>query len=1080
MAHNKHILLVLFVLACVNAKPLFAQRSIFEHFSTEQGLSNSHVICLFQDRHGFIWVGTNNGLNKFDGYRFIHFSNHLDDPKSISNNTINAILESQDGALWIGTNGGLNRFDPLTETFLHFRHDPENAQSLSHNRVMALLEDENGFIWAGTKNGLERLDPLTGSFSLFELSAPGTEIPWFEITAIAQLSPDSLSGFIVGTWGAGVFYFDRQTRSYSPLEMEKLILPVWINDFFVDEKGVLWAAGSSCDIYRYHPEIRKFEIARDDLEMVGRDIQSVCVTRSGQIVLGRGGEGLSLLAPDLETEEDFLLHPDAHDTYSNWVNDILEDREGGIWIAKMGDGVSRFFPSRRKFQVFEHLEGDEKSLSSNAVTAILETRKGDLWIATRQQGINVRRKGQEGFSHLRKSRGGLVTDEILSLHEDSHGRIWVGTWGGGISVYDPGSGKFRSFLPDPDKPDGLISRFVGGFCETREGDLWIGTPDGIAVIALDAWEEGRFRNFFHDPENPLSLSHRRSDVIFQDHKGDIWVGTDAGGLNLYDPSSGGFIHFRHDPYNPHSLGSDKVLDIFEDSRNRLWIGTFGGGLSLFDPVRNGFTHFSTQEGLPNDVVGGIVEDEMGNLWLLNGAGLSRLNPEDGSIANYSAHDGLAGNKMQFRSILCSKTGKIMCGSQDGVSVFHPDSLGKNQFVPPIVLLSLRKFSSSEKAEELGLNERNEVTLSFREKIITLEFAALSYKNPSQNQYAYQLEGFNKEWIHLGNKREVTFTSLQPGAYTFRVKGSNDDGVWNEEGASLRIVVLPPWWRTQGAMLLWTMLIALALFGAIRFQMGRNAERQEARRLKDLNNAKSAFLSTVSHELRTPLTSIMGFSMIIKKRLEEKLFPYTDLSDAKRERTAGQVLENIDIVVAESERLTALINDVLDLAKIEAGKIIWQMEALSIEEMMQWAEASSAALFEPKGMKLAWKADPDLPLFYGDRNRILQVLINLFSNAVKFSEKGPVECTARREGAFLVVRVRDHGIGIPAKEIPHIFEKFRQVTDDTLSGKPQGTGLGLPISKEIVEHHGGKIWVESEPGKGSTFIFTLPVQKSPPL
>ncbi|MCB9285111.1 MAG: hypothetical protein H6563_13630 [Lewinellaceae bacterium] len=1072
---------IFFVFALTNTSLVFSQRIVFEHFSTENGLSNNQVECLFQDRYGFIWIGTANGLNKFDGYQFTHYSNHLDEPTTISNNAIHAILESRDGALWVGTNGGLNRFDPLSETFRYFRNIPGDPNSLIHNRVVALHQDESGFLWAGTPLGLEKLNPETGTFTHYQITAPETDIPWFEISAIAELTPDPEADLIIGTWGAGVFRFNRKTGQFYPLEVEGLPLPCWVSAFFLDNKGLLWMAASSCNIYRFNPDIPRFEIARKDTEVTTRNLQAICVTQNGQMLVGRGGEGLSILGPDLRSSEDFLLYPDSPDPYSNWVTAIFEDREGGVWIGKMGYGISRFYPKKRKFKVYEHIEGDDKSLSSNIVTGIMETKKGALWVATRRDGINIQKPAREGeFTHLRKSPGGLSTDEIVSLHEDRNGLIWIGTWGHGINVFDPQKKKFFTFRPASDDPQSLVSNFINGFCETKEGELWIATTDGISVLALNEWKKGRFRNYRLDPDEPRSLSYRRADVIVQDHIGRIWIGTNAGGLDLYDPACDGFIHFRHDPYNPRSLGSDRVLDIFEDSHHRLWIGTFGGGLSLFHPESNDFNHYSTQEGLPSDEILGITEDATGYLWLTTGNGLSRFEVDSVRFTNYYAYDGLAGNNLQDRSLIrCPNGGNILCGSRSGLSVFNPDSLVKNQFVPPIVLLSLKKYRTDgyirENTSEAGLNERREVILSYREKIITLEFAALSFNNPSKNQYAYRLRGYNEDWIYLGNKREVTFTSLRPGTYTFQVKGSNDDGIWNEEGTSLRITVLPPWWSTKWAMLIWSGLIVFLLFNVVRFQVNRNVERHEAAKLKELNDAKSAFLSTVSHELRTPLTSIMGFSKLIKKRLEEKIFPYTDLSDPKRQRVSAQVIGNIDIVISETERLTDLINDVLDLAKIEAGKVVWHMELLSIEEMIRRAESSTASLFEEKKRNLICSVAPDLPPFMGDGNRILQVLINLIFNAVKFSEKGPVRCEAHLEGSFIEVSVIDQGIGIATQDLPRIFEKFRQLNEDTLSDRPLGTGLGLPICKEIVEHHGGKIWVESTPGKGSTFVFTLPVQ-----
>jgi signal transduction histidine kinase len=409
-------------------------------------------------------------------------------------------------------------------------------------------------------------------------------------------------------------------------------------------------------------------------------------------------------------------------------------------------------------------------------------------------------------------------------------------------------------------------------------------------------------------------------------------------------------------------------------------------------------------------------------------------------------------------------------------------LHTNGHVPDIVFtdfkISNRSVSHKTPGSPLttSIAYSRKIVLPTDVKIISFEFAALDFADPSKNQFACKMEGFDADWQYLGTTHSATYTNLAPGNYVFRVRGSNNDGVWNETGASIDIEILAPWWATWWAYILYGLVIGGILYTFYQLQAKRKQARAEAGRLKDLNDAKSQFLSTVSHELRTPLTSIMGFSKIIRKRLEERILPNLDRSDPKTDRAAEQVVSNLGIVISESERLTALINDVLDLAKIESGKIVWHEERLDVSDLIKRATAATATLFEQKNIPLQLNIEPGLPDTLGDPDRLLQVLVNLLSNAVKFTDAGAVTCSARLQNAHtLLMAVADTGVGVPEEFRQMIFEKFRQVTGDTLTDKPQGTGLGLAISKEIVEHHGGRIWLESAPGKGSVFCFTLPVR-----
>lgn len=1054
----------------------FCQDLALTHFEKENGLSSNSVLCVTQDQQGFLWIGTINGLNKYDGYRFTKFVNQQEDSTSISDNFINDIFVSPTGSIWLATNGGLNELEPQTGAFKTYRRSGNNPD----DRVAAVTGDRDGNIWSGTRFGLEKLDPASGEYRQFRMDSSILAFPWYEVSELAEASGESQNGLLVGTWGAGAYLFQEETGEFQALEFEGHALPIWVNDFYQDFQGKIWAVVNSANVYQYDPVKRHFSTAWTEPNIPGRDMHAIFVGADKEIYVGRGGTGISIIDPDLGTSRDFLLHDASFDLHFNWVKSIFRDREGGLWMGKLNGGLSRFVPRSLEFKVFRHRATDPESLSDNYITSILETSQGEMWIATRRHGLNIL-SDQGVFKPFEEAYGQTPTREIMCLFEDNDHRIWVGSWGMGMWVYSPGTKRFHHFNADPLNSQALCNPFIEDIMETSEGELWIATAGGISILDLENWQAGSFRHLKYDDQDPDGLSFPRTTALLEDRDGFIWVGTDQGGINLFDRKLDGFIHFHHDPYDPKSLSNDRIRDIFQDRDGGIWFATDGGGLNLLEKDQSGFIHFTSRDGLASDEVMGITSDQTGHMWISTGFGLSSFDPSGLKFENYYQYDGLAGNDMASQSIIYSPaTHKIWCGSRNGLSVFDPLRLSRNEEIPPVVIQSVYKYNSEGMPQLIPLDRQKEqypgVRLSYEDRIVTIEFAALSFNHPARNLYAYKLEGYNDEWIHLGTRREVTFTSLPPGNYTFHVRGSNDDEVWNEKGASILLVVDFPWWRRWWSVTAVVCVLAGLGYLLLRYWNRRNSEKEESRRLKYLNEAMSEFIATVSHELRTPLTSIRGFSQIVKKRLQDRIFPFTDLSDEKRVLTSNQIISNMDIVVKESERLTMLINDLLDLSRIESGKIDLQLEPLHLREIVNVAKERTETIFLEKEMALDIQIKGELPLIYADRNRILQVMINLLSNAVKFSNVGTVFCSASCDGEYVQVAVRDQGTGIPAENLTRIFEKFSQLSDNVTMIKPRGTGLGLPISREIIQQHGGKMWVESTVREGSVFYFTLPVYK----
>ena len=1051
----------------------------FERIQVVQGLRLGDILSIQQDSQGFMWFGTWDGLYKYDGYSLTGYKHDRLDSTSLGNNLIFSLYEDRAGTLWIGTAGsGLNRFSSEQEEFTRFVRNPNDPHSLNANVVRSIYEDRSGTLWVGTWNGLNKFDRDTGKFTrvLCDPEPKNPSAP--DSYGVLSIFEDRSGTLWVATTGRGLHMLDRETGEFTrfvhdPGNAHNLSSNVVLS-IHEDRSGTLWV-GTAKGLNRFDRENEQFRRfvhdPKNPYSLSANNIWSIHEDRTGRLLIGTD-DGLNIFEPNKEQFVRLVHEPkNLHSLSSNVVQSIHEDRTGALWIGT-ADGVNRLDREQQRFAHFVHDPGNPHSLSHKSVGAIHEDRSGTLWVGT-EGGLNKldRDTGQfRHFVHDPKNPHSLSHNNVTSVHEDRSGTLWVGTRGG-LNRFDRDTEQFMRFVHDPENPHSLSANDIWSIHEDRTGTLWIGTAPG-GLNRFDREQES-FTHFVHDPNDSRSLGNNVVTSIYEGSSGMLWFGTGGGGINRYDREREQFTLFVHDSDNPRSLSHDWVGVVFEDHAGTLWAATWYGGLNKLDHDTKLFTLYTEKNGLPTNHICNIEEDEHSRLWLGTLNGLSRFDPQSETFRNFDVDDGLKNNLFNWNACIKSRSGELFFGGDNGIDYFHPDSVRDNPHIPPVVITRFTRYNSGD-AEgnpiiEKGISERQYLDLSYDDRILTFEFAALNFRNPLKNQYAYKLEGFNEDWIQLGTKHDVTFTNLDPGEYTLRVKGSNNDGIWNEEGTSLRITVIPPWWRTRWAYGLYVLLFMTALYGIRDYELRRLQLRNalkiknvEAEKLQELDRLKSRFFASISHEFRTPLTLILG--------------PVEKWLNGMRQK---EMQADFHIVQRNARRLQQLINQLLDLSKLEAGKMRLHAAPGNIVELMRMIVMTFESLAKQKGIDLQFRAEEEEIRAYVDRDKLEKILTNLLSNAFKFTENQGEVAVAAAVGknelptaaGFVEIRVSDTGVGIPEDQIDKVFDRFHQVEKRP---NHSGTGIGLALTKELVELHHGHIAVDSAVGKGTTFIVKLPL------
>lgn len=1041
----------------------------FARISREQGLSQGNVTCIVQDKKGFMWFGTRDGLNRFDGYGITVFRHNAGDSTTISHNYIRSLYCDKAGRLWIGTESGLNVYVPEKESFKSFK--TVRTSNSSVNKIKAIIEDRKGNLWIGSAGGLRLFKVHTEEFIMPEhFSVEG-----IVATDIEDIAEDRAGNIVVATWNDGLYVItpDRTARHYTSVDGDQRTLGSdFLKKIYVDRSGKIWIGTTKGGLNLFDLEREVFTRFRKGQVngVTSDDVLAISEDNQGRLWIGTQNGGINLL----DSKRNLFSYIVANESKekglsSGSIYSIYRDKDSNMWVGTFSAGVNFWANANKKFDLL--LKGDHaRALNNSNALCVLEDKAGRVMIGTDGGGINVfnKQSGTVEYITLQQGLQGKVKSNYpLCFYRDSGGLIWIGSFYGQVSVYNPARKRFDHLALGSDVDH------VSAICEDSKGRMWFGTW-GQGLIAYDKNKKKFQRYIPSDKEG--TLSHQIIFSIYNDRQSKLWIGTEGGGLNLFDPVSQKFTVFKAANGGVNSLSNNIVNCIFESKRGELWIGTHGG-LNKLDRATMHFSTLRMKDGMASDVVQAILEDDHGKLWISTNQGITRFNPDTNEFRNYDDSDGLQPNSFNRLSAFKNNNGVMYFGGVAGLNIFHPDSIRDNTLPPPVHFTALQifnkpvRFGSDNSTLETSITESNHLTLSYKQSVFSLEFVALNYTFPEKNQYAYKLEGFDDEWNNIGTQRKATYTNLHPGNYVLKVRASNNDGIWNDVGATMNIIIIPPFWQTWWAKTFYI----LVLIGLIIGLRGVFIQRMRVRNRLEMDEMKLRFYANISHEFRTPLTLILG--------------PLNELKD----RLTGEQsqVKLIDLMHRNGVRLHKLINQAMHIYELDAGFTRLKVSrddlvtlCRSLKESFQYESEKQNIAFT-----LEVSAD-DSPTFF-DKDKVEKIILNLLSNSFKYTSPGgcikitltvapavqykdlPAKFLKGKKKAerWACVAVGDNGIGIAHDSQPKIFDRFFRADDSR-----EGTGIGLALAQQLALSHYGEILVKSEQGKGSTFTLWLPINE----
>jgi two-component system, sensor histidine kinase ChiS len=1047
---RKKIILGLFIAFLIVAQLLASEiPEQFISYTTEDGLPHNTVRAIAQDSVGFMYFGTQDGLVRFDGNKVQTFRHDHHHPYTLSNNFITSLYVGRSNKLWIGTRDGFNQFDLITEKIIPFRNDSTDPFSLGNNSIHSVYEDTSGIVWIATSGGgLNRFDPRMGTFIRYQRDPTDPHSIGFNY--ISCITEDDTGILWLGTTGKGIIRFNRITDTFTTYEFQPGIAESFrsnvVRSITQDASGLLWI-GTYGGFHLFDPErgyIRHWtqaEIPGNSLSE--NSVWSIKEDSDQMLWIATFGGGMNRFDPKTEEFKHWLCNDDKKDAISsNSLFTLFFDNVGTLWIGT-ANGISKINDARKQIATYAHNPRNPNTLAASMVSAIFEDSSGIVWVGA--GGLNkLDRELNTVTRYMAKpdDRSQLSHSRITTIHQDATGMLLVGTEGGGLNLFDPYRQTFRQFRQEIQDQRKLSHDAIWTSCIDRYGNLWIGTAGG----GLNKFEGSSetFTRWLADIGDAHALTNNFITSIIEDRDAFLWVGTDGGGVHRFDPQTGIFTRYQSKQENQTGISSNFISVLFQDSRGILWVGTSGGGLNKciagdpIQPDRMSCFAYDEKSGFPSDVIQGILEDNRGNLWISTNRGIVVLNPHDNSFRTYDRFDGLQGNEFERGSCFKNTNGELMFGGFNGMNVFHPENISDNLVPPPIVITGLRFLNNPVVIGENSMLQKvpwatDVVTMPYDRSMVTFEFAALDYRFPRKNQYAYKLDGFNEDWIYCGNERTATFTNLNPGTYTFRVKGSNNDGIWNQEGTTMKLVILPPYWKTWWfqAVLLMSVAGFLAFLFYSRIEHYKKARSQQQEFSKRLIQSQELERKRIAAELHDGLAQNL------------LLINYEIIKHIPSENPESSSLNNA---------LTYLKESVNEVREIAYNLHPHQLDRLGLTKAL---ESAAQRVAHASGMKLNMHLENiDTHIPTDNQIHVYRIIQEVFTNIVKHAEASKCDFSIRIEGKVIQIRLVDNGKGF-------IYSKSKQ----TMSGTK---GFGLSDIEERAKLIGGTLHIDTALQRGTLF------------
>ncbi|MBL4560273.1 MAG: response regulator [Labilibaculum sp.] len=1074
----KHIFLVLFFLVC--SIQVRGDERKFKYLTSEDGLANNVVWGITQDNEGFMWFATLDGLNRYDGYSFTNIKpTEVLDGYVTTNHVCTIYCDSKNRIWYTLFDGTLARYDSDTDRHKLFRYNSEKKDNFPPTIVNVIYEGENDTIWLGTQSGLLAYNENDGEFNFVRIGSFPEENR--AIKCIAE-DPDgnlflgSDQGFYVRNENGTILKNTIDGTFVSELARSS-VSSIYINNgesyFFSTERG---------DLFEW--DCKKREIVKYDVLPAGKSkrIKKITQDNSGNIWIAYDG-GITILSKS--KRETTILSTTTNEHYglnNSAICDLYHDNENRIWVATYGGGVNVYDPNSVEFtfSVFQHENNNPNSIINNTARAIAEDNKGNLWLGT-EEGCSVLNRRTGDVTHLISKlnvASTLKNDVVLSICADSEGFLWLGNYMGGINLFNTTSGKnTRLHNIDGVYPKNRASN-ISAIKEDSKGHIWFGTwGDGLVILNKEKQE---YQSYIDLDVN----------AIYQDSKDRIWLGLRNGYAFFPDPDvTDSFVTKKI----PKGIGNvNSIFSICEGSDGCFWFGTQGGGLIKYDSNNESYKQYTTKDGLPSNIVYGVLNDSNGNLWLSTTKGIARFSPDEGKFRIYTQEDGLPGIGFNYGAYYKTRSGEMVFGCSKGFVLFHPDSLVRN-INSPMVYFTDVKFSRSGEIEKKYPDSYKGTVLNDKEIIVeygmgsfSVEFVALNYTQPEKTRYAFQLEEEDDNWIDLGTQRQIRFSGLAPGTYHLKVKASNANQEWNNNSSSLKMIILPPFWKTGWAYAFYILVASILLLlirkvmtERIRLQHSIDFEKKEKNRIEELNQSKISFFTSISHEFRTPL-------MLIISPLE------------KIKSTKG-LDEDLQLIYRNTNRLLRLINSLLDFRKIDRGNLSLNRGQIHVPNLAKSVIDCFQSMVLESKISIRYKCKLSNSQLIGDYVKLESVLYNILANSFKYSgDRDTIDFLIHDEESrledsisiqkglksllqfgeynsrkFIQIDIRDYGIGIKKEELEFVFERFYQSKND-INSVVIGSGIGMSVVKEFVLAHEGILKVYSEENKGTLFSILLPI------